>query len=168
MSDTQVRGPDIGLISLTSLGEPLWYNYFLVCELPTWWVWDLTVWQKHPSYHLVVASSLSLDVEYLFSWLQSFLMMAIQQLVVILSFLWEEVRSNPFCYFCEKRWDQILLLQHLVSPSCPDACWRLPSMTTQVFFLHPETPEGNNSAYTLILGFWPPEADAYGGVMTSQ
>ena len=37
-----------------------------ICGLPTQWVWDLIISQKPPSYHLIVVSSLSLDVEYLF------------------------------------------------------------------------------------------------------
>ena len=58
--------PDVGFRTLTPVGEPLQYNYFPVCMSSTWHVWDLIVSQKCPSYHLVVASSLSLDVEYLF------------------------------------------------------------------------------------------------------
>ena len=41
--------------------------------------------------HLSPRDFLSLDVEYLFGRFQSFLFMAVQKLVVILIFLWEEV-----------------------------------------------------------------------------
>lgn len=37
-----------------------------VCGLPVLLVWDLILLQKHPSYCLVEAFSLSLKVEYLF------------------------------------------------------------------------------------------------------
>ena len=42
----------MGLNIFTPVGELLWYNYFLVCELPTWWVWDLILLQLHSSYRL--------------------------------------------------------------------------------------------------------------------
>ena len=57
----QAGKPDIGLRTFTSVGE-LWYNCFPVCGSPTQRVWDLILLRLCPSYHLVVASSLSLDV----------------------------------------------------------------------------------------------------------
>ena len=39
MPDWQVWGPDKGLRTLTPVGESLWYSYFSICGLPTWWVW---------------------------------------------------------------------------------------------------------------------------------
>ena len=62
----QAGEPDVGLRTFTPVGELLWYNYFPVCGLPTWHIWDLILLWLHPSYCLTVASSLSLDVEYLF------------------------------------------------------------------------------------------------------
>ena len=61
--DSQARKPDVGL---SPVGELLWYNYSTVCGLPTWWLWDLIISWVHPSYHLIVISSLSFNIEYLF------------------------------------------------------------------------------------------------------
>ena len=36
MSDPQTKEPEIGPSALTLVGEPLQYNYFSVCGLPTW------------------------------------------------------------------------------------------------------------------------------------
>ena len=36
MSDSQTREPEMGPSTLAPVGEPLWYNYFSVCGLPTW------------------------------------------------------------------------------------------------------------------------------------
>ena len=63
MPDPQAGEPDVGL-TLTSVGEPLWYSYFPLCGLPVWWVWDLIILWKRPSYHLLVAP-LCLDIAYL-------------------------------------------------------------------------------------------------------
>ena len=54
------------LKTITSVGELLHYNYYPVCGSPTQWILDLIISQMHPSYHLNVASCLSLDVEYHF------------------------------------------------------------------------------------------------------
>ena len=83
----QTREPDVGLRTLTLVGEPLQYNYFPVCGSPTWWLWDLIVLWTCLSYHLAVASSS--EVEYPFCRFQSFLSMVVQQFVVILVFSWE-------------------------------------------------------------------------------
>ena len=64
--DPQAGEPDVGLRTLNPVGEPLQYYYFTICVSPSWKVWDLLISQKHTSYSLVVASSLSLDVEHLF------------------------------------------------------------------------------------------------------
>ena len=85
---------DMGLITLTPVGELLWYNYSPVWGLPTQGPGDLIILWMPPSYHLVI-SSLSLDVEYLFGF-KSFLLMAAQQLVVILVFLCKEMSSRSF------------------------------------------------------------------------
>ena len=72
MPDPQARQPDVGLRTLSPVGEPLQYNYFPVCGSPTQWVWDLSILQKHPWYHLVVASSLSLGIDIFFGRFESF------------------------------------------------------------------------------------------------
>ena len=81
LPDPQAEELHLGLRTLIPVGKPLWYNYFPVCGLPTWGVWDLNLWQLHPSYHLTVASSLCLNAQYL-SWEGSsvFLLMILQQL----------------------------------------------------------------------------------------
>ena len=66
MPDPRAEEPDVGLRTLSPVGEPVRQNYFLVCGSPSWWVWDLIISQKHPSYCFTVASSMSLDVEYLY------------------------------------------------------------------------------------------------------
>ena len=65
MPDPQTGEPDVGLRALTPVGESLQYNYFPVCRSPTQRVCNLGVLQMRPSYRLIVASSLSLEVEYL-------------------------------------------------------------------------------------------------------
>ena len=46
--DPHAGEPDMGLRTLTSVGEPLPCNYYLVCGSPTWRVWDLIVsWVCH-------------------------------------------------------------------------------------------------------------------------
>ena len=62
----QAGKPVMGLKTFTPVGELLWYNYFLLCRLPTLWLWDLVLSRLLPSYHLVVASSLSFNIGYLF------------------------------------------------------------------------------------------------------
>ena len=66
LPDPQVGKPDVGLRTFTPMGGLLWYNFSPVCESPTQWLWDLILLRFHPSYHLIVASALSLDVGYLF------------------------------------------------------------------------------------------------------
>ena len=66
MPDPQVGGSVVGLRTFTPVGEPLQDNYFQVCGSPTWQIWELALLRVHPSYHLVVASSLFLCVGYLF------------------------------------------------------------------------------------------------------
>ena len=55
--------PGVGLRTFTPVGEPLWYTYFPVCASPTQ---DVILLQMHPTYHPIVASSLSLDIAYAF------------------------------------------------------------------------------------------------------
>ena len=59
----QAEESDMGLRTFTPVGEPLRYNYFPVHVSPTQ---DLILLQMHPSYHFIVASSLSLDIAYAF------------------------------------------------------------------------------------------------------
>lgn len=59
--------PDGGLRTLTPVRRALWYSYFLVCGSPTWQLWYLIILQKNrSSYCLIVDSSFSLGVEYIF------------------------------------------------------------------------------------------------------
>ena len=64
----QVGKPDVEFRTLTPVGGLLWYKCSPVCESPTQQSWDLILLWLHPSYHLIVASPLSLDVAYLFWW----------------------------------------------------------------------------------------------------
>ena len=64
--DPQVRKPDVGLRTLTLVGGLLQYNCSPVCESPTQHLWDLILTRLRPSYRLIAASPLSLDVGCLF------------------------------------------------------------------------------------------------------
>ena len=66
LPDPQAGKPMLGLRTFTPVGELLWYNCFSVLGSPTWRVWGLILSRVHPSKHLTVASSLYLDVGYLF------------------------------------------------------------------------------------------------------
>ena len=67
--DPQAGKPGVGFRTFTTVGEPLWYCCCSpVCGSLTWWVWDLILSGLHPSCHLAEASSLSLDVGFLFWW----------------------------------------------------------------------------------------------------
>ena len=91
MPDPQAWGPGVGFRSFTPMGVPLWYSHFPVCGSSTQGVWDLlTSW----NYHLIVASSLFLDVEYLF-WQFPVFFASGCSAVVILVFSWEEVSLSP-------------------------------------------------------------------------
>ena len=65
-SDPQAGKPDIGFITFTIVQELLWYYCSPVCRSPTSGVRNLTWLLLRPSYHLTEASSLSLDVGYIF------------------------------------------------------------------------------------------------------
>ena len=68
-----------------------------VCGLPTQWVWNWILSQLHASYYLTVASSLSVDVGYLFLvGFNSLLLMAVQEFktVVILVLLQKEISTH--------------------------------------------------------------------------
>ena len=66
--DPQVGKPDVGLRTFTPVGGLLWYKCLPLCESPTHQLWDLILLWLRRSYHLIVASPLSLDVGYLFWW----------------------------------------------------------------------------------------------------
>ena len=59
---SELEKPKIEMIKLIKE----WYKCCPVCESPTQQLWDLILLWLLPSYHLIVASPLSLDVEYLF------------------------------------------------------------------------------------------------------
>ena len=58
--------PRLGFRTFVIVGELLWCYYSPVCGSPTWQVWDLILLWLHLSYCLIEASSLSLDMGYLF------------------------------------------------------------------------------------------------------
>ena len=62
----QAGKPDVGIWTFTRVGELLWYYCSPVCGSLTWQVWDFILSWLCPSYHLSAASSLFLDVGYLF------------------------------------------------------------------------------------------------------
>ena len=64
----QVGKPDVWLRTFTPVGRLLWYKCSPVCESPTQRLRDLILLWSRPSYRLIVASPLSLHVEYLFWW----------------------------------------------------------------------------------------------------
>ena len=68
LTDPQFGKPDMRLRTFIPVSGLLWYNCSPVCESPTQWLWDLILLWLHPSYHLIAASLLSLDVGYLFWW----------------------------------------------------------------------------------------------------
>lgn len=90
---------------ITSVGELLQYNYCPVCGSPTQWILDLIISQMHTSYHLNVASSLSLEVDYHFLLVPVFLVDAwsifscdfggVFKFYFILSYFSEEMSSSP-------------------------------------------------------------------------
>lgn len=82
----QAGEPDVGFGTLISVGDPQQYSYFPVSGSPTYRVWDLLISHEYTSYHLIVASSLSLDVKVAFLVGSSFLSVVAQQLLVVLVF----------------------------------------------------------------------------------
>ena len=79
-----------------TVGELPWHYCSPVCVSPTRQVRDLILSWLCPSYHLTVASSLSLDLGYLFLVSSSILLsMIVQQLAVILVLSQEEMSTCP-------------------------------------------------------------------------
>ena len=66
LPDPQVGKPEVGLRTFTPVGGLLWHKCSPVCESPTQHLRDLILLWLCPSYRLIVASPLSLDVGYLF------------------------------------------------------------------------------------------------------
>ena len=83
--DPQAGKPDMGFRTYTAMGELLWYYFSPICGSPTDGVWDMILSWLGPSYHLAAASSLSLDVQYLFLVGSSTLLSVVVQQVVALS-----------------------------------------------------------------------------------
>ena len=83
--DPQAGKPDMGFRTYTTMGELLWYYFSPICGSPTDGVWDMILSWLGPSYHLAAASSLSLDVQYLFLVGSSTLLSVVVQQVVALS-----------------------------------------------------------------------------------
>ena len=92
-----VGKPDVGLRTFTPVCGPLWYKCSPVCESPTPWPGDLILLWLRPSYHLIVAVPLFLDVVHLLWWVpvSSVLLMSVQQLVVILVLSQDGVSTRP-------------------------------------------------------------------------
>ena len=66
LQDPQAEKPDVGSRIFIKVWEIICFYCSPVCESPTWQVCDLIWLWLHPSYCLVVASSLSLDMGYFF------------------------------------------------------------------------------------------------------
>jgi len=84
-----------------------WENFFdvIVCGSPTQWVWDLSLLWLCCSYHLALASSLSLDMGYLFRWIPEF------------SCRW--LFSSWLWFWCSRRrWLNASVLHHLEPEAC--------------------------------------------------
>ena len=95
----QAGMPHVECRTFTTVGELLWYYYSPVCGSPTLQIWDLILSWLCPSYHLTEASSLSLNVKYLFLVGSSILLsMVVQKLIVILMLLKEEKSARPLLF----------------------------------------------------------------------
>ena len=92
----RLRSLMVRLRTFTTVRELLWYYCSPVHGWPTEQVWDLILSCLGPSYHLIVASSLSLDVGYLFLVGSSVLLsMVVQQLVANLVLSQQEMSTHP-------------------------------------------------------------------------
>ena len=99
--EPQGGNPDVGLRTFTPVGGLLWYNFSPICESPTQQLWGLILLWLCPSYHLIAASPLSLDVGYLFWW------------VPVSSCRW--LFSSYLWFQCSRKRERehVLLLHHL-------------------------------------------------------
>ena len=92
---SQTSKHDMGLRTFITMGELIWYYCTPVCGLPTWQIQDLFLLWLDPSCHLIEASSLSLDVGYLFLVASSVLLSIIVWECVVISVLSQEMRIHP-------------------------------------------------------------------------
>ena len=92
LSDPQAVKPYVGFRTFTTLGV-LWYYFSPVCGSPTWKEWDLILSWFFSSYHLTMASSLSLDMGVSFVGSSILLLMVVKQLVVFLVLSQEEMSA---------------------------------------------------------------------------
>ena len=96
LSDSQAEKPDMELRIFTTVGELFWYYGSPVCGSPTQQVWVFILLRLCLSYHLIMASSLCLNMGYpIFLGSSVFLSMVVQQLIAILVFSQEEMRAYP-------------------------------------------------------------------------
>ena len=140
--------PRLGFRTFVIVGELLWCYCSPVCGSPTWQVWDLILLWLRPSYCLAAASSLSLDVGYLFLVGSNILLsIVVQQVIAILVLLPEEISTHPStlpswagrplvfyiylcCYFC-----QCFLLHHMNSSYYVEVCFILTWKVCPLVFL---------------------------------
>ena len=66
MPDLQAWEPDMGLKTLTPIGNSLWYSDFPLCGLPTWWVWGCLYHVIAPPTVLIWLSLCLLEQDILF------------------------------------------------------------------------------------------------------
>ena len=94
LARSQASKHDMGLRMFITMGELIWYYCTPVCGLPTWQIQDLFLLWLHPSYHLIEASSLSLDVGYLFLVASSVLFSMVVWQLVVTSVLSQEMKTS--------------------------------------------------------------------------
>ena len=89
----------MGLRTFTTVRELLQCYCSPVCGLPTQWVWNWILSQLHTSYYLTVASSLSVDVGYLFLvGFNSLLLMAVQEFKTVAILAKPSITYDFYCF----------------------------------------------------------------------
>ena len=111
LSDPQGQKPDVGFRTFTIVQELLWYYCSPDCASLTQQVWALVFIMIVPSYHLIVASCLSLNVGYHFLVGSSVLL---QQLVAILV-LTQEMSTCISFYSAILNWKSLYFFKHDLS-----------------------------------------------------
>ena len=107
-----------------TVGKLLWYYHSPICGSPTQLVWDLILLWLHPSYHLGAASSLSLDMGYIFLVVSSIpLSIRVQQLVVILVLL-QEMSAHPSTLPSWLKFCQSLSIKAFTHVNNLKKCWQ--------------------------------------------
>jgi len=102
LQDPQAEKRGVGSRIFIKVWEIICFYCSPVCESPTWQVCDLIWLWLHPSYRLVVASSLSLDMGYFFFFfleeVDSSILWSkvVQHLVSILVFLQEKMNTHLY------------------------------------------------------------------------